>query len=284
MKIVFVFVIATTLVAAVPHPQKGLLSDIEVLALTRGHNTTSRRVPAIPQLRCVGGPAAGEYEPEFVKCTQGWVKRPNPDCISFLNQWWSDVCSGLDPERANEGWAGSDYVWKCEAQMPQQYKLGTVNVSCEGHDYKNDSYVLHGSCGLEYTLEYNWNPPDVSVHPCHMNPESWFMIFYDLCGIGMTIVMMVQICLGFPSRVAIENSAQSAFGQDAAPHAASPATYIPPPHLCTFCAHCPFPGCLPSSRYSDSCSECRGGGGIVDALMLAILGTIGVGLMSRSRR
>jgi hypothetical protein len=32
--------------------------------------------------------------------------------------------------------------------------VGPVTVSCEGYTSPNDPYVLRGSCGLEYTLEY----------------------------------------------------------------------------------------------------------------------------------
>jgi hypothetical protein len=35
-----------------------------------------------------------------------------------------------------------------------------VEVVCEGYDYPDDPFILKGSCGLEYTLDYTmegWN-------------------------------------------------------------------------------------------------------------------------------
>jgi hypothetical protein len=29
-----------------------------------------------------------------------------------------------------------------------------VDVICEGYEYPDDPYILQGSCGLEYTLDY----------------------------------------------------------------------------------------------------------------------------------
>ncbi|KAK0394068.1 hypothetical protein QR680_000553 [Steinernema hermaphroditum] len=33
--------------------------------------------------------------------------------------------------------------------------LEQISVLCDGFDHPGDPYVLHGSCGLEYNLEYN---------------------------------------------------------------------------------------------------------------------------------
>jgi len=38
--------------------------------------------------------------------------------------------------------------------MDSNLKFGNIEVSCEGYDHPDDPYVLRGSCGLEYTLEY----------------------------------------------------------------------------------------------------------------------------------
>ena len=38
--------------------------------------------------------------------------------------------------------------------MDNLYRFGNVEVICEGYDYPDDPYILKGSCGLEYTLEY----------------------------------------------------------------------------------------------------------------------------------
>lgn len=43
--------------------------------------------------------------------------------------------------------------WSCTASsLPKDTELGSVNVSCEGYTYRDDPYVLVGSCAMEYTL------------------------------------------------------------------------------------------------------------------------------------
>ena len=42
--------------------------------------------------------------------------------------------------------------WKCDAQLPKEYKLVETTVSCEGYDYPDDPYILAGSCGVSF-----WN-------------------------------------------------------------------------------------------------------------------------------
>jgi hypothetical protein len=41
---------------------------VKTLTLHKGQRTEARRVSSIPQLKCVGGPAKGAYEPEVVQC------------------------------------------------------------------------------------------------------------------------------------------------------------------------------------------------------------------------
>jgi hypothetical protein len=53
--------------------------------------------------------------------------------------------------------AGSDYdenniQWTCTASLPEEFKLGSTDVICEGYDYPEDPYILKGSCGVEYRL------------------------------------------------------------------------------------------------------------------------------------
>jgi len=47
-----------------------------------------------------------------------------------------------------------DIQWRCETDMPTDYRFGKTDISCEGFRDRHDPYVLKGSCGLEYTLEY----------------------------------------------------------------------------------------------------------------------------------
>jgi hypothetical protein len=92
-----------------------------------------RYVPKIPnhcipsltpiQLRCVGGSGKGLYEIDVMRCKN----------------------EGFD---YNE----EDVQWKCQASLPEEFKLGSTDVICEGYDSADDPYVLKGSCGVEYRL------------------------------------------------------------------------------------------------------------------------------------
>ncbi|EMD67681.1 hypothetical protein GGP41_007656 [Bipolaris sorokiniana] len=99
------------------------LSNIQSLTLRKGQQTSARRVDPIPQLKCIGGSARGLYEPEIMRCKN----------------------------------SGSDYdensiQWTCTASLPEEFKLGSTDVICEGYDYPEDPYILKGSCGVEYRL------------------------------------------------------------------------------------------------------------------------------------
>ncbi|KAL6164740.1 hypothetical protein ACJQWK_09464 [Exserohilum turcicum] len=99
------------------------LSNIQSLTLRKGQQTSARRVDPIPQLKCIGGSARGLYEPEVMRCKN----------------------------------SGSDYdedsiQWTCTASLPEEFKLGSTDVICEGYDYPEDPYILEGSCGVEYRL------------------------------------------------------------------------------------------------------------------------------------
>jgi len=98
------------------------LQDVQVLTLHQGKMTTGRRSSPVPQLNCVGGSARGMFNPQVVQCY-------------------------------NRGWDGVDVQWECKTDLDMDYRLGSVNVLCEGYDYPDDPYILAGSCGLEYTLE-----------------------------------------------------------------------------------------------------------------------------------
>ncbi|KAK0394219.1 hypothetical protein QR680_000629 [Steinernema hermaphroditum] len=104
--------------------RKILLSQVQVLTLSNGAYTTARRGNPIPQIKCIGGSAYNRFTPKSVQCY-------------------------------NRGSDGVDVQWECKADMPKKYRFGQISVSCEGFDHPGDPYVLHGSCGLEYNLEYN---------------------------------------------------------------------------------------------------------------------------------
>uniref|UniRef100_A0A1I7T0P8 Store-operated calcium entry-associated regulatory factor n=1 Tax=Caenorhabditis tropicalis TaxID=1561998 RepID=A0A1I7T0P8_9PELO len=94
--------------------------------------TTGRRVSPTMQLQCVGGSAKGAFSPKVVQC-------------------------------ANQGFDGSDVQWRCDADLPHDMEFGSISVSCEGYDYPDDPYILRGSCGLQYELEYTSGSGNKSV-------------------------------------------------------------------------------------------------------------------------
>ena len=109
------------------------LGNVNVLTLRKDQYTTGRRGPSVLQLNCIGGSARSEsHKVDTVQCT-------------------------------NTGFDGKDYNWKCQSELPSNLKLGKTTVSCEGYDYPDDPFVLIGSCGLEYNLDYA-TPVNQNVH------------------------------------------------------------------------------------------------------------------------
>jgi len=100
------------------------LQDVNALTFYDGRMTTGKRSRPVPQLTCVGGAGCGRTPVDVVQCK-------------------------------NVGYDGVDVQWKCEAQIDNDYRLGKTTVNCEGYSNPDDAYVLAGSCGLEYTLEYS---------------------------------------------------------------------------------------------------------------------------------
>ncbi|CAD6197554.1 unnamed protein product [Caenorhabditis auriculariae] len=100
------------------------LTDISAITLHHGRMTEGRRSAPVPQLKCVGGTAKGAFLPKVVQCV-------------------------------NQGYDGLDVQWRCDADLPHDMEFGRISVSCEGYNYPEDPYVLKGSCGLEYELDYN---------------------------------------------------------------------------------------------------------------------------------
>ncbi|XP_073075170.1 store-operated calcium entry-associated regulatory factor [Manis javanica] len=105
-------------------PDRILLRDVKAFTLHHDRYTTSRRLHPVPQLKCVGGTAGCDsYTPSVVQCQ-------------------------------NKGWDGYDVQWECKTDLDIAYKFGKTVVSCEGYESSEDPYVLRGSCGLEYNLDY----------------------------------------------------------------------------------------------------------------------------------
>ncbi|KAK8048434.1 hypothetical protein PG994_010164 [Apiospora phragmitis] len=102
-----------------------LLSQVQTLTLRGGGaQTTHRRVPAMPQLKCASSPALCRlHEIDVMRC---------------INE--------------GPGYETEDIQWSCTASLPPELKLGGTDVMCEGYSGPDDDYVLKGSCGVQYRL------------------------------------------------------------------------------------------------------------------------------------
>ncbi|KAG0729562.1 Store-operated calcium entry-associated regulatory factor [Chionoecetes opilio] len=102
------------------------LKTLEVLTLYSGKMTKGRRSSPVSQLECVSGGTApcDAFRPRVVQCY-------------------------------NRGWDGEGVQWECKTDMDNAYRFGSIEVSCEGYEHRDDPYVLSGSCGLQYTIDYS---------------------------------------------------------------------------------------------------------------------------------
>ena len=114
------------LVAAAAAQSSVDLRDVKALTFRRGRMTASRRVPAVPQLSCVGGGACRSHSATI-------------DAIQCTNTGADDF---------------GDVQWRCDADLDPDVKLGDITVSCEGYSSSRDPLKLRGSCGLEFSLAY----------------------------------------------------------------------------------------------------------------------------------
>ncbi|OQO04638.1 hypothetical protein B0A48_09560 [Cryoendolithus antarcticus] len=101
-----------------------LLSTVKSLTLHTNSLTTSRRLAPIPQLTCVGGSASK----------------------------FADVVEVMRCTNSGRGYGKEDVEWTCQAELPEEFKLGSTQVVCEGYEGPEDEYVLKGSCGVEFRL------------------------------------------------------------------------------------------------------------------------------------
>ncbi|KAF7558862.1 hypothetical protein G7046_g5290 [Stylonectria norvegica] len=121
----FTYVLALPLLALARPKDAILLSSVQSLTLRgNGAQTSHRRVPASPQLKCVSSKAICDlYDVDVMRCT---------------NQ--------------GSSYGDEDIQWSCKATLPEEFKLGSTDVICEGYSSPDDPYVLKGSCGVEYRL------------------------------------------------------------------------------------------------------------------------------------
>jgi hypothetical protein len=75
-------------------------------------------------------------------------------------------------------------------------------VSCEGYESSEDQYVLRGSCGLEYNLDYT-ELGLKKLKESGKQPGSFFSDYYyklysaDSCGLGGLITIGVLLTIAF---------------------------------------------------------------------------------------
>lgn len=144
------------------------LKQVESLTLRSSQQTSHRRVPAVPQLRCISRPAlCAKHEVDLMRC-----------------------------DNKGAGYDAEDIQWTCAAQLPPELKLGSTDVQCEGYSGPDDPYVLKGSCGVEYRLvltragEERW--PDLAGgrdhdhHPHGGGPgDTWFAYLFWVLFVGV---------------------------------------------------------------------------------------------------
>ncbi|KFG83144.1 DUF1183 domain protein [Metarhizium anisopliae] len=118
--------LALPILAGAARPKNAiLLSQVQSLTLRgNGAKTTNRRVSAIPQLKCTS--------------SRGLCSLYSIDTMRCTNQ--------------GSSYGGEDIEWSCTATLPEELKLGSTDVICEGYASADDPYVLKGSCGVEYSL------------------------------------------------------------------------------------------------------------------------------------
>ena len=129
LSVLLMTLLTFTSAARVTNPSKipknaVLLPKISSLTLRAGKSTSSRRVASVPQLKCVGpSSVCSLYHVDIMRCK-------------------------------NEGadYDDNDIQWTCTASLPEEFKLGGTDVSCEGYESSEDPYILKGSCGVEYRL------------------------------------------------------------------------------------------------------------------------------------
>ena len=144
-----------------------LLSQVETLTL-RGHGalTSHRRVSAIPQLRCVSHPQLCRLADDSL------------DVMRCTNQ--------------GSSYGDADVEWSCAAVLPDELRLGSTDVICEGYASPDDPYVLKGSCGVEYrvalTAKGEERYPDLMSSPLTSPDMSGRIFMVVFIGVFLWIV------------------------------------------------------------------------------------------------
>jgi len=206
----FLLLFFTLLHAQQYNNEEILLDQVKVLTFAVGKMTTGRRNSPISQLQCVGGSASyqSQYFPTSVQCT-------NVGTDSY-----------------------GEVQWECKADLDSSVRFGPTVVSCEGYSSPNDPYILRGSCGLEYQLEFigqgqNQNGGYGSSYPSqdhhHYNrvkQVNWGNVFMIVI-FGIILVGIFLQCSQNSTRNAGNFDAGTNYGSDSGSD-----PYSQPPRVC----------------------------------------------------
>ncbi|EOO02735.1 putative transmembrane protein [Phaeoacremonium minimum UCRPA7] len=169
---IFFISISTTPALAASKPRNAiLLSEVESLTLRGDRQTTHRRVPAIPQLKCISHKSI---------CAKHTI-----DLMRCVNQ--------------GQGYDKEDIQWSCTASLPPELKLGSTDVICEGYSGPDDPYVLKGSCGVEYRLvltnkgEERW--PELGGGRFGSGETDWSAYIFGVIFLGVLGWILYSACV-----------------------------------------------------------------------------------------
>lgn len=140
------------------------LTEVQVITLYKDQYTNSRRLPPIPQLKCVGSFwKCQTYSPNFVQCY-------------------------------NKGYDGLDVQWECKANLDKSVRFGIIKVMCEGYNFPQDPFILAGSCGLEYTLELSRTNRNYDYYNTNLYETSKLSNFLTLLIMVVIILAVYKTC------------------------------------------------------------------------------------------
>lgn len=142
------------------------LQDVSSFTVQANLSTTGHHT--VPQLTCKGGSAQGLYQiPEM-------------------------ICTNI----AGKGEFGTDELnWRCTAELPEEFKLGSTDVSCEawrdpktGEKSRNGD-IVRSSCGVDYILmltdvgesKFSGRTTDSTNHQS-LSQYFFWMVFASIAG------------------------------------------------------------------------------------------------------
>jgi len=93
-----------------------------------------------------------------------------------------------------------DIQWSCKAELPEELRLGSTEVICEGYDSRDDPYVLKGSCGVEYRLvltdKGERRYPEVARGSSWTEGWDWVSYLWAAAFVGFAAWILYAACFG----------------------------------------------------------------------------------------